>query len=98
MLGINFGTKGFLLHDRNIFERDNLFFSTREYPILHADIQIGDEHIHGHAFNEIYVTRAGDALSLIHIFTRTCPVRAQNGQSLANITRSSQNALSNSWI
>lgn len=64
MLGINFGTKGFLLHDRDIFERENLFFSTREYPILHADVQIGDEHIHGHAFNEIYVTRAGDASSV----------------------------------
>ena len=64
MLGINFWTKGFLLHDREIFERENLFFSTREYPILHADVHIGDEHIHGHAFNEIYVTRAGDASSV----------------------------------
>lgn len=64
MLGINFWSKGFLLHDRTILEKENLFFSAREYPILHADVQIWDEHIHGHAFNEIYVTRAGDASSV----------------------------------
>ncbi|MFZ2255190.1 MAG: hypothetical protein WAW59_05975 [Patescibacteria group bacterium] len=33
-------------------------------------MQIGDDHIHGHAFNEVYITRAGDAssvnLSLTH--------------------------------
>lgn len=64
ILGINFGTKGFLLHDREVFERDTLEFITQEYPILHADITIDNEHIHWHAFNEIYLTRAGDASSI----------------------------------
>lgn len=39
-------------------------FIKQEYPILHADVKIGDEHIHGHAFNEVYLTRAGDASSI----------------------------------
>jgi NAD kinase len=64
ILGINFGSKGFLLHDRAVFDRETLQFERQEYPILHADVQIGDEHIHGHAFNEIYITRAGDASSI----------------------------------
>lgn len=64
ILGINFGTKGFLLHDRDVFEQGEFRFESQEYPILHADVQIGDEHIHGHAFNEVYITRAGDASSI----------------------------------
>jgi NAD kinase len=39
LLGINFGTKGFLLHDRSVFDQDDLHFEKQEYPILHADIQ-----------------------------------------------------------
>jgi len=65
VLGINFGTKGFLLHERDVLKKDALCFQKQEYPILHADVMIGDEHIHGHAFNEIYITRAGDASSVI---------------------------------
>jgi NAD+ kinase len=64
ILGINFWTKGFLLHDREVFERDTLEFITQEYPILHTDISIWGEHFHGHAFNEVYLTRAGDASSI----------------------------------
>jgi len=64
ILGINFGTKGFLLHDRDVFEQDAFEFEPQEYPILHVDVQIGDDHIHGHAFNEVYLTRAGDASSV----------------------------------
>mgnify|MGYP002776131134 CR=1 FL=1 len=64
ILGINFGTKGFLLHDQDIFHQKDLFFSAREYPILHADVHIGEEHVHGHAFNEVYITRAWDASSV----------------------------------
>ncbi|MBX9809963.1 hypothetical protein K2X92_06240 [Candidatus Gracilibacteria bacterium] len=64
ILGINYGTKGFLLHDREVFEKDSLEFVIQEYPMLHTDIQIGDKHIHGHAFNEVYLTRAGDASSI----------------------------------
>jgi len=70
ILGINFWTKGFLLHDRTVFDQEDLVFESQQYPILHTDVQIGDEHIHGHAFNEVYITRAGDAssvnLSLTH--------------------------------
>jgi NAD+ kinase len=64
LLGINFGTKGFLLHDRDVFDQKWLTFDTREYPILHADVRIGDTHTHGYAFNEVYLTRAGDASSV----------------------------------
>lgn len=64
LLGINYGTKGFLLHDREILDQDSLEFISAEYPILHADIEIDGEHIHGHAFNEVYLTRAGDASSV----------------------------------
>jgi len=64
ILGINFGTKGFLLHDREVFEQETFEFESQEYPILHTDVQIDDEHIHGHAFNEVYLTRAGDASSV----------------------------------
>ncbi len=64
ILGINFGTKGFLLHDRDVFEQDAFEFEPQEYPILHVDVQIDDDHIHGHAFNEVYLTRAGDASSV----------------------------------
>ena len=64
LLGVNFGTKGFLLHDRKIFENGPLEFESREYPMLHADVQIGNETIRGHAFNEVYVTRTGDASSI----------------------------------
>jgi NAD kinase len=70
ILGINFGSKGFLLHDRSVFDQERLEFEQQEYPILHTDVRIGDEHIHGNAFNEVYITRAGDAssiqLSLMH--------------------------------
>jgi len=64
ILGINFGTKGFLLHDRDVFTQDSLLFESREYPILHTDIHVDGEHIHGYAFNEVYITRAGDASSV----------------------------------
>ncbi len=64
ILGINFGTKWFLLHDADVFDREHLTFESREYPILHADIHIGDYRIRGHAFNEVYLTRAGDASSV----------------------------------
>jgi NAD+ kinase len=64
LLGINFWTKGFLLHERDILRQDTMSFIKQEYPILHADVKIGDEHIHGHAFNEVYLTRAGDASSI----------------------------------
>lgn len=70
ILGINFGTKGFLLHDRDIFDQDILSFDSREYPILHADVHIKDEYIHGYAFNEVYITRAGDASSVNLSFTQ----------------------------
>ena len=66
ILGINFWTKGFLLHEKNILEQNALLsFEKQEYPILHADVQVGSEHIHGHAFNEVYITRAGDASSVV---------------------------------
>lgn len=58
LLGINYGSKGFLLHDREILSQENMEFVSIEYPILHADIEIDGEHIHGHAFNEVYLTRA----------------------------------------
>ncbi len=61
LLGINFGARWFLLHDYDVFDTTWLVFDTRMYPILHADVQIGEEHIHGYAFNEVYLTRAGDA-------------------------------------
>jgi NAD+ kinase len=61
ILGVNFGTKGFLLHDREIFENRQLRFDEREYPMLHADIRTEDGEFRGHAFNEVYLTRAGDA-------------------------------------
>ena len=64
ILGINFGTKGFLLHDRDVFVQGSLLFESREYPILHTDIRVDGEHIHGYAFNEVYITRAGDASSV----------------------------------
>ena len=40
ILGINFGSKGFLLHDQPIFDQQSLQFEVQEYPILHADITI----------------------------------------------------------
>ena len=58
ILGINFGTKGFLLHDREMLDQDIIEFVSVEYPILHADVEIDGEHTHGHAFNEVYLTRA----------------------------------------
>lgn len=64
ILGIHFGTKGFLLHDKKIFEQENLTFESRVYPILHAEVHLGDTSIHGYAFNEVYLTRAGDASSI----------------------------------
>ena len=70
ILGINFGTKGFLLHDRDVFTEDTLEFESIEYPILHVDVELDGSHIHGHAFNEVYITRAGDggaiSLSISH--------------------------------
>lgn len=64
IFGINFGTKGFLLHEKSILENENLAFDSQEYPILHAEVRIGDEQIDGYAFNEVYLTRAGDASSV----------------------------------
>ena len=64
IIGINFGTKGFLLHDREMCDQEGLVFDSREYPILHTEIHMDDEHIHGYAFNEVYITRAGDAGSV----------------------------------
>jgi NAD+ kinase len=63
VLGINFGTKGFLLHDQSIWQREYLTFETREYPMLHIGITIWSLYREDYAFNELYITRAGDASS-----------------------------------
>ena len=64
ILGINFGSKGVLLHDRSVFDREVLEFEQQEYPILHVDVEIGDVHVHGHAFNEFRIEREPTASSL----------------------------------
>lgn len=65
ILGVNFGTKGFLLHDRAVFERKTVFsFSERAYPILHILCEIGEERIEWYAFNEVFLVRSGDAQAI----------------------------------
>ena len=64
LLGINFGSKGFLLHDRASLEQPDITFSKQVYPMLQVDIDSWDEQIRGHAFNEVYITRAGDTSSI----------------------------------
>lgn len=65
MLGINFGNLGFLVQDREFFDDENLEFSIKKYPILKVIIQFeNSEKIEWNAFNEVYLTRAGEASSL----------------------------------
>lgn len=64
ILGINFGTKGFFLHDMSALVGEHLDFVVRPYPILRADIEISGVHFSGEAFNEVYLTRTADAGSL----------------------------------
>lgn len=65
ILGINFGNLGFLVQEKNIFEKKNLEFTIKKYPILRAIVTFENgEKIVGNAFNEVYLTRSGDASSL----------------------------------
>jgi NAD+ kinase len=72
VLGINFGSKGFLMHDRSHIETQPLEFDRVLYPILHAradiyepqDLKTPAQTFRGHAFNEVYIRVSGDASSL----------------------------------
>ncbi len=70
LLGVNFWSKGFLLHDQKVLDQSDIEFEKQDYPILHADLSLWDERLHAHAFNEVYITRAWDTsivrLSLTH--------------------------------
>jgi NAD+ kinase len=58
-LGVNFGTKGFLLNDRRWFEGRPTSFQKLEYPLLHAEIRHEGHVSHKVAFNEVTVKSPG---------------------------------------
>ncbi|ATU05023.1 hypothetical protein BKN14_01040 [Candidatus Gracilibacteria bacterium HOT-871] len=65
ILGINFGNLGFLVQEKDIFQKEKIEFVVKKYSILKAIIKFSDgETKTGCAFNEIYITRTGDATSL----------------------------------
>lgn len=67
ILWINFWNLGFLVQEKNIFEKNNWQsqFITKKFPILKAILKFENwEIIEGFAFNEVYLTRSFDAWSL----------------------------------
>lgn len=65
ILWINFWNLGFLVQEKDIFEKEKLEFIRKKYPILKAIIKFDYwEAKVWFAFNEVYITRTWDATSL----------------------------------
>ncbi|MBP8016423.1 NAD(+)/NADH kinase [Candidatus Gracilibacteria bacterium] len=64
-LGVNFGTKGFLLNEKEFLYDTNLNFKRFEYPLLDLQVRFGDIILKHVAFNDIQIKSAsGRALDL----------------------------------
>ncbi len=76
LLGVNFGTKGFLLHEKESLHNAPLEFDEVPYPILHTSVEIYDTTqkgtlkkkpssvVRAHSMNEVFVRGAGRASSI----------------------------------
>lgn len=60
-LGINYGTKGFLLNDRSIVDRMDSF-EERSYPLLEVDVRQGNDVRQAVAFNEVQIKNASGGM------------------------------------
>ena len=54
-LGVNFGTKGFLLSDPSVLDRENAKFRAFEYPLLDVRFESEVRSSEGIAFNEAQI-------------------------------------------
>lgn len=65
ILWINFWNLGFLVQEKEVFEKENLEFISKKYPLLKIILKIKwEKEKISYVFNEIYVTRTWDASSL----------------------------------
>lgn len=63
LLGLNFWNRGFLVHDPSILDR--ACHAVLEcYPLLEVNLAIHAQKYRWFAFNEVYITRAGDASTI----------------------------------
>jgi len=65
ILWINFWNLWFLVQEKDIFEKEEISFVTKKYPLLKTIIKFDDKNIkYWCTFNEVYITRTWDASSL----------------------------------
>lgn len=57
-LGVNFGTKGFLLSDQSVLARPDPEFRAFEYPLLDVRFDSENRTSEGKAFNEAQIKTA----------------------------------------
>lgn len=73
ILGLNFWNRWFLVHDPRILDLSDVDVTEEEYPLLHVTGTAQERQMEWLAFNEVYITRSGDAstitLSLSHSHT-----------------------------
>ncbi|MCD5380415.1 NAD(+)/NADH kinase [Candidatus Gracilibacteria bacterium] len=73
-LGVNFGTKGFLLHALKEVE-NNFDFDIYDYPLLDCEVKVGDKIMNQIAFNEIdFRANTGKIIDLDIEITNVSPL------------------------